>query len=80
MSIFDQFTHRYVQSVHQEMSLHDYLDICREDAMAYASAAERMLRAIGEPEMLDTRCDPRLGRIFSNKVMQQSGQQSTFST
>ncbi len=69
MSIFDQFTHRYAQSVHFEMSLHDYLDICREDAMAYASAAERMLRAIGEPEMLDTRCDPRLGRIFSNKVM-----------
>ena len=37
--------------------------------MAYASAAERMLAAIGEPEMLDTRLDPRMSRLFSNKVM-----------
>jgi serine protein kinase len=37
--------------------------------MAYATAAERMLAAIGEPEVVDTRTDPRLSRIFSNRII-----------
>jgi hypothetical protein len=37
--------------------------------LAYATAAERMLKAIGEPQMIDTRNDPRLSRIFANKVI-----------
>ena len=37
--------------------------------MAYASAAERMLAAIGEPEIVDTSHDPRLGRIFMNRTI-----------
>ena len=32
-----------------EMSLADYLEACRTDSLCYASPAERMLRAIGEP-------------------------------
>src|SRR5215217_4228043 len=47
----------------------DYLDVCKRDATAYASAAERMLKAIGDPELVDTRNDPRLSRIFANKVI-----------
>jgi serine protein kinase len=37
--------------------------------MMTASAAERLLAAIGEPEMIDTSKDPRLGRIFMNRTM-----------
>ena len=37
--------------------------------MAYAGAAERLLAAIGEPELTDTHDDPRLSRIFQNKVI-----------
>jgi serine protein kinase len=37
--------------------------------MLYANAAERLLAAIGEPQMIDTAKDPRLGRIFSNRTM-----------
>ena len=37
--------------------------------MAYASPAERMLAAIGEPELIDTRNDPRLSRLFSNRLV-----------
>ncbi|MGO4469903.1 PrkA family serine protein kinase, partial [Pseudoduganella sp. RAF53_2] len=33
------------------------------------SAAERMLAAIGEPTLVDTRNDTRLSRIFANKVI-----------
>lgn len=49
------------------MSLEQYFDLCREDKMAFANAAERMVAAIGEPTVVDTQGDQRLGRIFSNK-------------
>ncbi|MDX1668782.1 MAG: PrkA family serine protein kinase, partial [Limnobacter sp.] len=52
-----------------EMSLEEYLELCKTDPMAYATAAERMLKAIGEPEVVDTRSDPRLSRIFANRVV-----------
>ncbi|CAI9119666.1 PrkA family serine protein kinase [Brytella acorum] len=52
-----------------EMTLSAFLDLCREDSACYASAAERMLKAIGEPVMVDTSRDPRLGRIFMNRTM-----------
>ena len=69
MSIFDHVQNRFSRVQQEEMSLQEYLELCREDPMAYASAAERMLKAIGEPEVIDTAKDPRLSRIFSNKVI-----------
>ncbi len=51
------------------MSLADYLSACRDDPACYASPAERMLRAIGEPELVDTSRDPRLGRLFLNRTI-----------
>ena len=56
-------------SKNEEMSIEDYLDLCKTDKMAYANAAERMLAAIGEPTVIDTSNDPRLSRIFSNKKL-----------
>jgi serine protein kinase len=52
-----------------EMTLAEYLTACRSDPMLYASAAERLLAAIGEPETIDTAKDPRLGRIFMNRTI-----------
>jgi serine protein kinase len=52
-----------------EMRLEEYLELCRRDPKAYASAAERILDAIGEPEFVDTSRDPRLGRIFMNRTI-----------
>ncbi|WP_019615680.1 PrkA family serine protein kinase [Psychromonas ossibalaenae] len=69
MSIFDHYRQRYETVKEEEMSIHEYLALCRKDPGAYASAAERMLAAIGEPELIDTSRDPRLSRIFSNKVI-----------
>lgn len=69
MTIFDQYLNRYADSQEEEFTLQEYLDICRNDPSAYATAAERMLMAIGEPELVDTRQDPRLSRLFSNKVI-----------
>ncbi|WP_415905295.1 PrkA family serine protein kinase [Neptuniibacter sp. QD48_55] len=69
MSIFDHYKARYDSVQQEEYSLDEYLQLCKEDPMIYADAAERMLQAIGEPEMVDTAADPRLSRIFSNKLI-----------
>lgn len=69
MTIFEKYTARYERQKEEEYSLQEYLDICKKDHLAYASAAERMLAAIGEPQLVDTRHDPRLSRIFTNKVV-----------
>lgn len=71
MDIFSQFQTRYEQRKEEEYSLEEYLEICKQDPMAYATAAERLLNAIGEPEYVDTRLNPVLSRIFSNKVIKQ---------
>ena len=52
-----------------EMTLPEYLEACRQDPMVYSTATERLLAAIGEPEMVDTAKDARLGRIFMNRTM-----------
>ena len=69
MSIFDHFQARYETAKEEEYTLQEYLDICKKDRTAYASASERMLMAIGKPQLVDTRKDHRLSRIFSNKVI-----------
>jgi serine protein kinase len=51
------------------MSLQQYLLDCRDDPFMYATAAERMIDAIGEPELVDTSADERLGRIFTNRTI-----------
>ncbi len=69
MSIFSHYQSRYESTQQEEFTLEEYLQICKKDPSAYATAAERMLIAIGEPELIDTSKDPRLSRIFSNKVI-----------
>jgi serine protein kinase len=65
--IFSGFKQRYTDHQQVELSLNEYLDACKTDPSMYASTAERMLKAIGEPTVLDTREDLRLSRIFMNK-------------
>ena len=69
MSLFDRYQSSYQAAQEEEMSIQDYLELCKADRSAYASVAERMLMAIGEPELVDTRLDPRLSRIFANKML-----------
>ncbi len=69
MSIFDHYQARYEAAKEEELTLQDFLSLCREDKSAYANAAERLLLAIGEPKIIDTALDPTLSRIFSNRVI-----------
>ena len=69
MGVFEHYQERFDAVQQDEMSLDDYLMLCRDDMSVYATAAERLLMAIGEPEFVDTSKDARLSRIFSNKVI-----------
>ncbi|MCH1932550.1 hypothetical protein L9G16_20605, partial [Shewanella sp. A25] len=54
MGIFEHYQQRYEKKLQEEYTLQEFLDICKKDRTAYASAAERLLIAIGEPEIIDT--------------------------
>lgn len=69
MNILDKYQSDYHKTRDEEMSLLEYLELCKSDPMSYATSAERLLDAIGEPEVIDTRGDPRLSRLFSNRII-----------
>ncbi|MAT52255.1 MAG: PrkA family serine protein kinase [Porticoccaceae bacterium] len=69
MGVLEKARAQFLEAREEEMTLEEYLALCREDPMAYATPAERMLAAIGEPELVDTRKDARLSRIFSNRLI-----------
>jgi serine protein kinase len=69
MSIFSHYQSRFEDNKEEEYTLQEYLEICKHDPTAYATAAERLLIAIGEPELIDTSKDLRLSRIHSNKII-----------
>src|SRR3989344_1398709 len=47
MDAISSFAARYARSREEEMSIDEYLAECKRDPMAYATAAQRMLAAIG---------------------------------
>ncbi len=63
------FSSAYARERRETMSLNDYLEGCRSDPGMTASAAERMITAIGEPVIVDTSKDSRLGQIFLNRTI-----------
>ncbi|MCJ2132565.1 PrkA family serine protein kinase [Methylobacterium sp. J-026] len=67
--LFQSFARGYEARRDTEMTLSEYLEACRDEPLMYASAAERILAAIGEPEFVDTSKDSRLGRIFMNRTI-----------
>ncbi len=69
MDAIGNFVARYARTKEEEISIDEYLAECKRNPLAYATAAERMLHAIGAPELVDTRNDPRLSRLFANKVI-----------
>lgn len=64
-----RYARGYERRQEETYSLAQYLELCRDDPMAYASPAERLVAAIGEPKVVDTAKDERLGRIFLNRTL-----------
>src|SRR5688572_22964732 len=67
--LFTEFARTYEARKETDLSLSDYLEACRKDPMVYATAAERFIASIGEPVLLDSAKDARLGRIFQNRSL-----------
>src|SRR5262252_145481 len=68
-TLLEDYRSNYSATQEAELGLEEYLALCKRDPSVYATAAERMLAGIGEPELIDTRNDQRLGRIFGNRVI-----------
>jgi len=69
LDVFDIFSRDYQRERVEAMSLRDWLLAARDDKLLYATPAERMIAAIGEPEFVDTAQDTRLGRLFFNRTI-----------
>jgi serine protein kinase len=69
MSIFEHYKSRYEATREEEYSIQEFLTLCKDDKSCYATAAERLLMSIGEPALIDTAQEPKLSRLFSNRVI-----------
>ena len=69
MGIFEHYKARYEANKEEELTIQEYLTLCKQDKSCYSSAAERLLMAIGEPELIDTSQDSQLSRLFSNRLI-----------
>ncbi len=68
--LFTAFRESFVSALDEEMGVDDFLRYCKSDRMAYASAHDCVLEAIGKPKLVNTADDARLSRIFQNRVIQ----------
>ena len=67
--LLSRYANSYESRRDAEMSVAEFLEGCKDNPGFYASAAERILAAIGEPVEINTAKDPRLGRIFMNRTI-----------
>lgn len=69
MSITKMFKTNFASNSKEVMTFDEYLTLCKKEKMTFASAAERMTAAIGEPTLIDSSKDSKLSRIFSNRTV-----------
>lgn len=64
------FVNDFKEQYNNELKVYtvpEYLKACKKDPALYSTSYQRMLKSIGEPKIVDTRNDPRLSRVFSNR-------------
>lgn len=69
MSNLEKLKKKFISRQAEEMSLEEYLTKAKKDPSMYASVYDRLLKAIGTPQIIDTSKDERLGRIFENQLI-----------
>lgn len=69
MSIIEKAKLRHTTNKEEVMTLSDFIDLIKVDPSTYATPSERMLKAIGEPEIIHTSKDEKLKRLFNNRVI-----------
>lgn len=68
-NLIKKFKARHDQNHPEVMSMEEYLKAIKKDPSLYASPAERLLKAIGEPELIDTSKVPRLARLYQGRII-----------
>jgi serine protein kinase len=63
-SVFDDLIAEDLDTREVEMTMEEYLELCKTDPSAYANPWQRLLKAIGEPEIIDFNKEPKLRQIF----------------
>ena len=53
--IFSHYASRYDRTREEEFTIQEYLEICKRDPLAYASAAERMLILVDIEKLMTSR-------------------------
>lgn len=69
MKLLDNYKKQYNSKKSEDMSMEEFVKLAQTDASVYDNAAQRMLKAIGEPDLVDTSKTPRLSRIFGNRTI-----------
>lgn len=69
MSILTSLDYKFSRDKEDTLTLDEYLERASQDSSYYLNAAERMLKAIGEPTLVNTANNDRLSRIFSNRII-----------
>jgi serine protein kinase len=65
-SAVDRYKQKY-DSKPEVLALFEYLEEAKVNKDMYLSPAERLLKAIGEPEIINTKSDPVLSRLYDNR-------------
>ena len=60
MDVISHFAARFERTREEELTIEEYLEVCKKDSQAYATAAERMLKAIGEPQTVFRKGTPAM--------------------
>ena len=68
MSLLNTIKKNFTHS-EKDLTIQEYLELCKTDCSVYLSPAERMLDSIGKPELIETKLDERLSRIYSNRTI-----------
>ena len=69
MKTLDKYKKQYAQQQSTVLGFEEFLKSAKKDKSFYASPAERMLTAIGDPVITETADNPRLSRIFGNRII-----------
>ncbi len=65
MKALERYKQKYA-STDKSISLLEYLEECKTNKEVYLNVAERLLKAIGDAEIIDTKSNPALGRLYNN--------------
>ena len=64
-TLLETFRSNYSATLEEELSLDEYLDLCKGDPGVYASAAERMLAALDA-----TRARGKIGVVWPTEIVE----------